>query len=91
MFAVVVDALGLRDLPFSDPRVKEADDWALSAEAWHLMASQGRGWWCFGLYDGFTAGHVGGRAWDAAEYIWLKRHAELCASLGLIVAAEVAE
>lgn len=32
-------------------QVKAADDWALAAEAHHLMPSQGRGWWCEDLYD----------------------------------------
>jgi hypothetical protein len=31
--------------------VKEADNWALSAEAAYLMPSMGQGWWCEGLYD----------------------------------------
>lgn len=31
--------------------VKAADDWALAAEAYHLLPSQGRGWVCDGLYD----------------------------------------
>ncbi len=31
--------------------VKAADDWALAAEAWHLLPSRGEGWVCDGLYD----------------------------------------
>lgn len=31
--------------------VKAADDWALAAEAWHLLPSRGEGWFCWGLYD----------------------------------------
>lgn len=40
-------------IPTADDRaaVKAADNWALAAEAWHLLPSQGRGWVCGGLYD----------------------------------------
>lgn len=31
--------------------VRAADDWALAAEAWHLLPSKGEGWFCWGLYD----------------------------------------
>lgn len=31
--------------------VKAADDWALAAEAWHLLPSRGKGWVTGGLYD----------------------------------------
>lgn len=34
-----------------DHQIKKADDWALSYEAYKLMPSKGRGWWCDGLYD----------------------------------------
>lgn len=33
------------------PAIKEADNWALAAEAYHLMPSRGRDWWCDGMYD----------------------------------------
>lgn len=45
-------ALGLPD--WTDGRraaVRAADDWALAAEAWHLLPSHGEGWFCWGLYD----------------------------------------
>jgi hypothetical protein len=45
-------ALGLPDLNAEGwAAVKAADDWALAAEAWHLLPSHGRGWFCDGLYD----------------------------------------
>lgn len=48
--AAVVQALRL---PKVDDwtAVKAADDWALAAEAYHLLPSRGRGWFCDGLYD----------------------------------------
>jgi hypothetical protein len=32
------------------PAVREADHWALSAEAYFLMPSRGKDWWCAGLF-----------------------------------------
>lgn len=57
MSACVRQALGVQMLPFDDARVKEADDWALAAEAYHLMPSRGSEWFVDGLYDAadFTA------------------------------------
>ncbi len=50
--AAIVEALGLPRPTASDlVDVKAADNWALAAEAWHLMPSQGRGWVTEGLYD----------------------------------------
>ncbi len=44
--------LGLPDWTDTDrAEVKAADDWALAAEAYHLLPSQGRGWVTDGLYD----------------------------------------
>jgi uncharacterized protein len=46
---VICDAL---DLPMANYEpIKAADDWALAAEAWHLLPSRGEGWFCWGLYD----------------------------------------
>jgi uncharacterized protein len=33
------------------PAVVKADNWALSAEAWFHMRTQGKEWWCAGLYE----------------------------------------
>lgn len=44
------DALDLPG-PARTAAIKAADDWALAAEAYHLLPSQGRGWWSEGLYD----------------------------------------
>lgn len=80
VFAAVVRALGLGALPFDDPRVKEADDWALAMEAHHLLPSQGRGWFCEGLYDpAIWTPHS--EPWALhpvdAEYDWLDAHRQL--------------
>lgn len=48
---VIKEAL---DLPWEGvdwAAIKTADDWALSAEAWHLLPSRGEGWFCWGMYD----------------------------------------
>ncbi len=72
--------LQLGDCPVGDGRVKEADNWALSAEAWWLLPSKGRGWFCEGLYD--PAGpslwlpDAGSRP-AAAKCLWLRMHHEL--------------
>jgi hypothetical protein len=45
-------ALGLPDWTDENRRdVKAADNWALAAEAWHLLPSRGIGWVTQGLYD----------------------------------------
>lgn len=46
----VVRALGLPDVADWTP-IKAADDWALAAEAYHLLPSRGEGWFCWGQYD----------------------------------------
>lgn len=44
--------LGIPTIPTTDnPVVKEADNWALSAEAYYLLPSHGSSWFCSGLYD----------------------------------------
>lgn len=48
--AVIVDALALPG-EYDAQAVKDADDWALAAEAWHLLPSRGEGWFCWGHYD----------------------------------------
>lgn len=47
----IARALGLPEAGVDWRAIKDADDWALSAEAYHLMRSAGRGWYCQGLYD----------------------------------------
>lgn len=67
-------ALGLAPLtPDEWEFVHMADDWALACEAWHLLPSQGSGWWSEGIYNPHerpapTAPsglppHVAARAW----------------------------
>jgi hypothetical protein len=38
--------------------IKDADNWALSAEAWYLMPSRGIGWWSEGIFDPNDSDHV---------------------------------
>lgn len=48
----IVEALALPLLTVADAaQIKAADNWALAAEAYHLLPSRGRGWVCDGLYD----------------------------------------
>ncbi len=51
MMAAIVTGLALEDVPFADPRVKHADDWALAAEAHQLLRSQGSTWHTAGLFQ----------------------------------------
>lgn len=86
VFPEVVAGLGLADLPFDDPAVKEADDWALSAEAYHLLPSRGAGWFSEGLYDREEPNSWLWRlGWDSsrAKVNWLRLHYELCGQAGL--------
>jgi 5'-nucleotidase len=68
--------------------VKYADLWALSAEAFHLMPSQGSGWHCDGIYNPKDRAH-----WRLSSRIripmsmihtehiaqyWRRRHVTLC-------------
>lgn len=63
--------------------IKGADNWALSCEAYHLMPSKGRGWWCEGLYDpdnarhAKVAGYLTNHSSTTSEFVsrvWLLRH-----------------
>lgn len=47
---VIASALGL-PVNFLPRVIKDADNWALSAEAFHLMPDQGRGWFSEGIYE----------------------------------------
>lgn len=48
----IVQALDLPDLTVEAwQAIKQADNWALAAEAYHLLPSRGRGWVVDGLYD----------------------------------------
>ena len=49
--AVIFEALRLPVFPADMAQVKEADEWALSAESYYLMPSRGRHWQQGGLYD----------------------------------------
>jgi hypothetical protein len=60
MTAAVEIALDLQDLPWDDPRIKQADMWALAAEAKQLMPSGGKGWVC----DGLVADGEDSWVWD---------------------------
>lgn len=70
--------------------VKDADEWALSAESYHHMPSQGRDWTSDGLYGPNISFDVEGlhrlrdeRGWDAdtIQRIWLLWHHRLTQAL----------
>lgn len=50
MDVVVRDVLGISQLPFDDPRIKQADTWALGAESFQLLPSRGKRWISDGYY-----------------------------------------
>lgn len=71
--------LGL--IPPQNPCVKEADNWALSLEAYLLLPSKGRNWFSWGLFDPREyVPALGLTPWQAKE-LWLKRYYELRAGL----------
>lgn len=89
MTIAIDEALGFG--PLTDEQraaIKTADNWALSCEAYHLMPSKGRGWWCEGLYDpddarhakvaGYLTNHTStvpssmGSMWLLRHYKWLE-------------------
>lgn len=81
VFASVCAALKTTDLPFYDPRIKEADYWALSAEAYYLLPSRGVTWGVGGLYDPTDESaprltSMGLEPYQAAM-MWLGRHTHL--------------
>jgi hypothetical protein len=81
-------ALGIADLPFDDVRVKAADNWALAAEAYHLLPSRAESWAVAALYDptdpkqklvyGRTIAISASNAYNK----WMIRHRELLVELG---------
>ena len=79
VWRAIAEALGLGLSEPQDRAVKDADNWALSAEAYHLLPSRGASWFSVGLY-------VPGRDWfpewigmspEEAKRAWLHRHNEL--------------
>lgn len=62
--------------------IKAADDWALAAEAWHLLPSRGEGWFVWGLYDPDDHRNppaecrlpFDGWHWTTAKAVWLDQH-----------------
>lgn len=81
MDIAVRDALGISHLPFKDPRVKEADTWALGAESYQLLPSRGKRWISDGMYvpggeDDKWLWSLGWR-FEVARYRWLSWHNEL--------------
>jgi hypothetical protein len=75
------------DLPVGIPYeiIKEADDWALAAEAWHLLPSRGRGWVTDGLYHPDLSAPPAaarlrsehGPSFDVLLTLWLEEHRRL--------------
>lgn len=80
VMAAIVTGLALEDVPFEDPRVKHADDWALAAEAHQLLRSQGSTWHTAGLFQPHDRYRVTrlfgalGLSPRVAERAWLARH-----------------
>lgn len=69
-------------------QVKAADDWALAAEAFHLLPSRGASWFCAGLYDPDSdpvAEHAlkapGNLSDEGARDLYLERHHALTVAL----------
>lgn len=64
-------------------QVKAADDWALSYEAYYLLPSRGRGWFCEGLYDptvSYDLRHIYdgiGLPPGYARALWMRWHNQL--------------
>lgn len=75
----VNEALGLGLKDPQDGAVKDADNWALSAEAYYLLPSRGASWFSVGLYE---PGRDSFPEWigmspEEAKQGWLDRHDEL--------------
>lgn len=82
---VICDQLALGFDPAEPhPVVKAADNWALAAEAYHLLPSKGLNWFCAGLYG--PGEHVPwqlGSNPEGAESQWLHEHGKFSDWLGL--------
>lgn len=76
-----VQALGLDDLPFEHPAVKDADNWALLREAYMLMPSRGKYW-----HPHLNGVEVGPAPWKLgwsprkARRRWIRTHYRLAAA-----------
>lgn len=79
--AAVVAALGISGLPFDDPAVKEADDWAMMQEAYVLMPSRGANWYAADRYPPEASlPWVLGLDHAAAKAAWVLAHDGLMAA-----------
>lgn len=61
-------------------QISWSDDWALAAEAWHLMPSKGAGWFIDGVYDPDDPGPARnglGRDTDVVYDAFLRTHERL--------------
>jgi hypothetical protein len=83
VFTAIDYGLGLGigpGMPTDFAPVKEADNWALSAEAYRLLPSGGASWFSAGLYDPdsliYSLPSLGKRP-DAAKAEWLQQHKRL--------------
>lgn len=62
--------------------IKQADNWALAAEAYHLLPSRGEGWRSLGRYDPRDQRNppqesrlpFDGWSWSTAKAVWLAEH-----------------
>ncbi len=80
VMAAIVTGLALEHVPFTDPRVKRADDWAVAAEAYQMLPSQGSTWHTAGLFqpqDRYRVTRLFGALGLSpreAKRAWLARH-----------------
>jgi hypothetical protein len=86
VWGAIERALDLRlgeHIPTEHAQIKAADNWALSAEAWHLLPSKGVNWFCAGMYDGEEAlpWKLGADP-DVAEAMWATAYGVLRARIG---------
>lgn len=80
IFDAIQIALDLQNIPFDDPRVKQADDWALAAEAAMFLPSGGTGpAWAFidGIYTPGDLPEPIAFPPEAAYVSYISRHLEL--------------
>jgi len=83
MWEAVRVALDLGECDITDPRVKQADRWALAAENHHLRNSRGRTWFCAGEYSPDTHPMTLGLPPQIAEARWLTEHERIVGDLAL--------
>ncbi len=90
LWLACVEAFNLPTYAADKAAIKAADDWALSAEAYHLMPSKGAGWVCDGLYDpAVDSYHAAlqqlGLGSVTAQHVWRRYEKRLRLALAALV------